>query len=348
MYARLSACAFPAIGVCNWGIMDTATQNYRKYLDPRILARLSGLELRARMIVEGFFSGIHHSPRHGLSVEFADHRTYVQGDDLRHVDWKLFGKTDKYYIKEYEQETNLEVVLVVDASESMRYRSDDSLLTKYEYASSIAAAIAYLTLQQHDSVGLCMFDEDITHYTRPTNSPHYWKTLINDLEAGGPLQGTGPKQSSAKAAGKGVKVGRALSELVERVTHRQLLVIASDLFDDVGEILRCFQRLRFRGSELIVWHIWDPAELNLPFRGPTSFEGLEQMGRLLADPGALRVRYIEEVEEFCHRLRMGCGKLLTDYNRLSTSSALDGVLSSYLATRSRRLRSRSSRVLGGG
>jgi uncharacterized protein (DUF58 family) len=329
--------------------MDAKAQDYRKYLDPKVLARLGGLELRARMIVEGFFSGIHHSPHHGLSVEFADHRTYAQGDDLRHIDWKLFGKTDKYYIKEYEQETNLEVVLVVDASESMRYRSDDSLLTKYEYASSIAAAIAYLTLSQHDSVGLCIFDDDITHFTRPTNSPHFWKTLIRDLEEGGPLVGAGRKRSSGKAVVEGgVKVSRALGELVERVTHRQLVVIASDFFDDVGEVLKGLQRLRYRGSELIVWHVWDPAELTLPFRGPTSFEGMEQMGRLLADPGALRVRYVEEVEEFCHRLRMGCGKLFADYNRLSTGSALDATLSSYLATRSRRLRSRSSRVLGGG
>jgi hypothetical protein len=268
------------------------------------------------------------------------------------VDWKLFGKTDKYYIKEYEQETNLEVVLVVDASESMRYRSDEGLLSKYEYAASIAAAIAYLTLQQHDSVGLCMFDEHITHYTRPTNSPHYWKTLIHDLESGGPLEAVNLKRPVSRTGraptGGGVKVGRALSELVERVTHRQLLVIASDLFDDVDEILKGFQHLRFRGSELIVWHIWDPAELTLPLRGPTAFEGLERMGRLLADPGALRARYIQEVEQFCHRLRMGCGKLLADYNRLSTGSALDAGLSSYLATRTRRLRSRSSRVLGGG
>jgi len=329
--------------------MDTAAQDYRKYLDPKVLAKLSGLELRARMIVEGFFSGIHHSPHHGLSVEFADHRTYAQGDDLRHIDWKLFGKTDKYYIKEYEQETNLEVVLVVDASESMRYRSDDSLLTKYGYASSIAAAIAYLTLQQHDSVGLCLFDDAITHFTRPTNTPHSWKSLIHDLENGGPLlrvKGSVPRSKGKPSSG--VKVGRVLSELVERVTHRQLLIIASDLFDDANEILKGFQHLRFRGSEIIVWHIWDPAELNLPFRGPTSFEGLEGMGRLLADPGALRVRYVEEVEQFCQRIRMGCGKLLSDYNRLSTTSPLDAALSSYLGTRSRRLRTRSSRVLGGG
>jgi len=328
--------------------MDASIKDYRKYLDPKVLARLGGLELRARLIVEGFFSGIHHSPHHGLSVEFADHRTYVQGDDLRHVDWKLFGKTDKYYIKEYEQETNLEVVLVVDASESMRYRSDEGLLSKYEYASSIAAAIAYLTLQQHDSVGLCLFDDEITQFTRPTNNPHFWKTLIHDLETGGPLPRPERSGSTTQATSGGVKVSRALSELVERVSHRQLLVIASDLFDEADDILRGFQHLRFRGSELIVWHIWDPAELTLPFRGATCFEGLEQTGRLLADPRALRVRYIEEVEGFCHRLRMGCGKLLADYNRLSTVNALDAVLSSYLATRSRRLRSRSSRVLGGG
>ena len=308
--------------------------DYRKYLDPQVLARISGLELRARLIVEGFFSGIHHSPHRGLSVEFADHRVYTQGDDLRHIDWKVFGKTDKYYIKEYEQETNLNLMLVVDCSESMAYRSSDAAMTKHEYATAVAAAVAYLTLQQQDSVGLTLFDEHLTQFLRPSNHAHHWKTIVHELDGK-----TGPAKTS---------IARVLTELAERLHHRLLIVLVSDLFDGVDGILKGLKHLRYRRHELIVWNIWDPAELTLPFRGPTMFEGLESTGRLLADPGALRARYVDEVERFQGQLRTGCGQMLVDYTVVNTAMPLDAALSGYLATRSARLRQRSSRVLGGG
>jgi len=146
----------------------TTTSTLPSYFDPRVLAKLHGLEIRARMVVEGFFAGMHHSPHRGLSIEFADHRAYTQGDDLRHIDWKVFAKTDKYYIKEYEQETNMHVLLVVDCSESMNYRSSDDLLTKYEYACVSAGAIAHLALRQRDFVGLALFDEHITEFIKPS------------------------------------------------------------------------------------------------------------------------------------------------------------------------------------
>jgi uncharacterized protein (DUF58 family) len=299
-----------------------------------VLAKISGLELRARLIIEGFFSGIHHSPSHGLSVEFADHRVYSQGDDLRHVDWKLFGKTDKYYIKEYEQEANLNLMLVVDCSESMSYRSSDALMTKHEYATSLAAALAYLTLQQHDSVGLARFDEHVTHFLRPSNHAQHWKNLVHDLDGH-----TGPAKTS---------IGRVLTELAERLPHRLVIVLISDLFDDPGGILRGIKHLRYRRHELIVWNLWDPAELSLPFHGPTLFEGLESSGRLLSEPSSLRTRYVEEVERFQSQMRLSCGHMLADYAVFTTATPLDAGLSGYLATRAARLRQRSSRVLGGG
>lgn len=311
-----------------------SARDYRKYLDPAVLAKISGLELRARLIVEGFFTGIHHSPSHGLSVEFADHRVYAQGDDLRHIDWKLFGKTDKYYIKEYEQEANLNLMLVVDCSESMGYRSRDDLMTKHEYATSLAAALAYLTLQQHDSVGLARFDERLTHFLRPSNNAMHWKTLIHELDGR-----TGKTKTS---------IGRVMTELAERLPHRLLIVLISDLFDEPAGILRGIKQLRYRKHELIVWNLWDPAEVNLPFSGSTMFEGLEQAGRLLADPNSLRTRYIEEVERFQGQMRIACGHMLVDYASFTTATPLDAALSGYLATRAARLRQRSSRVLGGG
>jgi uncharacterized protein (DUF58 family) len=314
--------------------MEPSKHDYRKYLDPQVLAKIGGLELRARMIVEGFFSGIHHSPHQGLSVEFADHRVYTQGDDLRHIDWKVFGKTDKYYIKEYEQETNLNLMLVVDCSESMGYRSELAALTKHEYATSIAAAVAYLTLQQQDAVGLTRFDEHITEFLRPTNNAHHWKTLVHELDGR-----TGPAKTS---------IGRVLAELAERLHHRLLIVLISDLFDTPESILKGLKLLRYRRHEVIVWNVWDPAELSLPFSGPVMFEGLEQSGRLLTDPQSLRTRYVEEVERFQNQLRAGCGHMLIDYSVFNTGMPLDAALSGYLATRNARLRQRSSRVLGGG
>ncbi|MEK7710685.1 MAG: DUF58 domain-containing protein [Planctomycetota bacterium] len=314
--------------------MEPSKHDYRKYLEPQVLAKIGGLELRARMIVEGFFSGIHHSPHQGLSVEFADHRVYTQGDDLRHIDWKVFGKTDKYYIKEYEQETNLNLMLVVDCSESMGYRSELAALTKHEYATSIAAAVAYLTLQQQDAVGLTRFDEHITGFLRPTNNAHHWKTLVHELDGR-----TGPAKTS---------IGRVLAEVAERLNHRLLIVLISDLFDAPESILKGLKLLRYRRHEVIVWNVWDPAELSLPFSGPVMFDGLEQSGRLLTDPRTLRTRYVEEVERFQDQLRAGCGHMLIDYSVFNTGMPLDAALSGYLATRSARLRQRSSRVLGGG
>ena len=314
--------------------MQAAKQEYREYLDPKVLAKISGLELRARLIVEGFFSGMHHSPHRGLSVEFADHRAYTQGDDIRRIDWKVYGKTDKYYIKEYEQETNLNLMLVVDCSESMNYRSSDDAMTKYDYATCLAAATAYLAFQQQDSVGLALFDECVTGFIRPSNNAQNWKILVHELAG---------RTGLAKTS-----MSRVFTELTERFGQRMLVIIISDLFDEVEGIVKGLKQLRFRHHDVIVWNLWDQGELTFSLKGPTLFEGLESTGRLLADPGALRVRYLEEVERFQTRLRRACGQMHVDYSVFNTSLPLDAALSGYLATRSARLKRRSSRVMGGG
>ncbi len=313
-------------------MIQTSTQDARKYLNPAVLAKISGLELRARLAVEGFFTGMHHGPHHGLSVEFADHRVYTQGDDLRHIDWKVFGRTDKHYIKQYEQETNLDLMLVVDCSQSMTYRSANAPLSKHEYATTLAAAISYLALQQQDAVGLALFDEHLTYCSKAANTGHHWKTIVHELAGR-----AGPAKTS---------LGRVLSELAERLGHRMMVILISDLFDAPESVLRGLKLLRFRRHEVLVWNLWDEAELRFPFRSPTLFEGLEATGRLLAEPGSLRAQYLAEVDRFQTALRRGCNNMQVEYSLFQTSASLDQALSGYLATRGMRLRARFHRVAG--
>lgn len=303
-------------------------------IKPEVLARLSGLELRARLVVEGYFAGLHRSPYHGLSAEYADHRQYVQGDDLRHIDWKVFGRTDKHYIKEYEQETNLQCVLLVDASESMAFRSSRSPLSKYDYACILAAAIAHLALRQRDAVGLALFDERLGPLMAPSTSPARWKDLVHRLE-----QPPGGAKTS---------IGHVLDELAERLVNRSLVIVVSDLFDAPLGILRGLRHLKYRRHDVIVCNIWDNQELTLSLKGSTLFEGYEGLGRLLAEPRSLQAAYLAEVAAFQAALRRGCSQMHMDYVLFDTLASMDAALSAYLAMRASRIRQRSSRVLGAG
>ncbi len=302
--------------------MPEVLTDYRKYLDPRTLAKIGALDLRARMVVEGFISGMHRSPYKGFSVEFAEHREYAQGDDIRHIDWKVFGRTDKYYLKQYEEETNLQLTLVVDTSESMTFSSMP--MSKYEYGISAAAALSYLTLQQQDAVGLALFDVNLHHYLKPSNHPTHWKQLIHEMAGK-----TGPRKTSMR---------RVLDDLAERMGRRGLVAIFSDLFDDADQILAGLKHLRYRRHEVIVFHVLDPQERTFPFSQTTLFEGLEQYGEVLTEPRALRTRYLEEVEKFTSRVRRGCRDMGVDYHLLDTSERLDVTLSQFLAARSAAIR----------
>jgi uncharacterized protein (DUF58 family) len=310
-----------------------STTDYRRYLDPAVLAKIAGLELRARLVAEGYFGGTHRSPYRGPSVEFADHRIYTQGDDFRHIDWKVYGRTNKHYIKQYQQETNLICVLAVDCSESMAYRSKLAPMSKHEYAISAAAALSYLALQQSDSVGLALFDRKVTHYLRPSNNPTQWKTLIHELEGR-----TGPAKTD---------ICEVLDDLTERLTRRSMVVLISDLLDDPDKLIKGLKHLRYRRNEVILFHVLDEAELTFPFQGPTLFEGLEASGHLLSEPRSLRQRYLEEVERFTTKVRYACRQQHIDYEVFSSSAPLDVAISAYLATRSASIRARTSRVLGG-
>ena len=299
-------------------------ENYQKYLNPQTLARIQGLELRARLIVEGYVSGLHQSPYHGFSIEFAEHREYVAGDDLRHVDWKVFGKTDKIYLKQFEAETNLVSYLLLDTSESMRYQSATAALSKLEYAKCAAAALAYLILQQQDSVGMATFDKELRALVRASSNSSHLKQMLHILEESVPERKTA--------------TGPIFHDLAERLKKRGIVVIFSDLFDDIASTLTGLKHFRHRRHEVILFHVLDPAELDFPFDRTTLFKGLEQLPDVLTDPRSLRQAYLAEFNRFLKAVEVGCRNQRIDYVRLRTDQPLDRVLSTYLASRLARAR----------
>lgn len=307
--------------------MSDVTTDYRKYLDPRTLARIGSLDLRARLVVEGLMAGMHRSPYHGISVEFAQHRQYVPGDDIRHVDWKVFAKTDKVYLKQYLEETNLHLICVVDASESMGYGSigsGDASWSKYDHATAIAASLSYLAIQQQDSVGLAIFDNDLRKYFKPSNLPAQWKTITHELLLVPRLKKTG--------------TGRVLDQLAEKLTHRSVVVLLSDFFDDIDSVQHGLRHLRYRKHEVIAFQILDPMEVEFPFEDVTLFKGMEEMGELLTEPQSLRQGYLAEMRSFTGELKKLCRGMHIDFTQMNSGQPLDVALSSFLAIRAASIR----------
>jgi uncharacterized protein (DUF58 family) len=284
-----------------------------------MLARLQGLPLRARSTVEGYVSGVQRSPFHGFSIEFAEHREYAPGDDLRYLDWKVFGRTDKYYLKQFEDETNLVCHLLLDTSESMHYRSDAAPWSKLEYAQRAAATLAYLVLHQQDSVGLVAFDSEIRSLVRASSNPSHLKQILHVLE-----------RASAE---RKTSLGPIFHDLAERLKKRGIVIVLSDLFDDIEVLLTGLKHLRHRRHEVIVMHVLDPAEMDFPFERITLFRGLEQLPDVLAEPRALRKAYLAEFGRYLRKLQAGCRAQAIDYVPLRTDQPLEVVLSRYLASR---------------
>jgi uncharacterized protein (DUF58 family) len=293
-------------------------------LDPHTIARLQGLELRARRIVEGYVAGLHRSPYQGFSNEFAEHREYVPGDDLRYVDWKVYGKSDRYYLKQFEVETNLILYLVLDASESMQYQGPHAPMSKFAYAQCAAAALAFLVLHQRDAVGLAMFDQEIRQLIRPSSSPTQLKQLLHVMESA--------------TADRKTSTGPIFHDLAERFSRRGIIVILSDLFDDVDTMLAGLKHLRHRRHDVVLLQILDPAELDFPFQQVTMFKGLEALGEVIAEPRSLQAAYQKEVQLFLNRMRAGCRGQQIDFLTIRTDQPLDGVLTSFLAARKKRMK----------
>ena len=295
-------------------------QNSTPTLDPGTLAQLEGLELRARYIVDGYLSGMHRSTYRGQSVEFTEHREYTPGDDLRYVDWKVFGKTDKVYLKQFEAETNLVCYLVVDISESMTYRSKNSSFSKLEYAQSLAAALGTIVLRQRDSVSLTTFDNQVREFVSESGKASHWRELIEVLE-----QAVAEHKSA---------LGPTLHEISSRIKRRGIVVLVSDLLGDVDQLLAGLKHLRHQRHEVIVLQTLDPAEIDFSFERTTMFQGLEAMPGILAEPRGIRKAYLDELQSFFERIEIGCRSMQIDYERLRTDQPFDEALRKVLTKRS--------------
>ncbi|MCG3133993.1 MAG: hypothetical protein HMLKMBBP_01262 [Planctomycetes bacterium] len=294
-------------------------------LDPAIIGKVAKLELRARLVVEGYVSGLHKSPYRGFSVEFAEHREYAPGDDLRYLDWKVYGKSDRWYVKRYEEETNLLCHVVLDVSESMAFGThgaagpDGRPIRKIDYAKTVAAALCHLVIEQSDAAGLVLFDDQVRTML-PAGSSHAHRQRIFDAI------------ERAEPYGK-TDAGKVLLRVADELRKRGLVVVVSDLVGDVDSVLRGLRQLRSRKHDVIVLQILDPAEQEFPFEQMTLFEGLEGLEDLLADPKSLRKAYLAQLEAFRTKLRAGCLANRIDVVEISTATPLDVALTSYLARR---------------
>jgi uncharacterized protein (DUF58 family) len=291
-----------------------------KYLQPDVVAQLANMELRARLVVEGFITGLHKSPYHGFSVEFTEHRQYMPGDEIKHIDWKAYGKTDRYYIKEFEEETNLKSYLVLDASRSMDYRSEGHL-KKIEYASYIAAALAYLMIEQRDAVGLTIYDERVRSLSPPRATRLYLKELLRELENLKPGNKTGTAQS--------------LHEVAERIKRRGLVVILSDLLDDPRQVTTALKHFRHKRNEVIVMQVLDPMERSFAFGTDAQFRDMETEEKLTTQPWHIQKAYRESFQQFLDYYKRECRENAIDYVLLDTGTPFDKALFEYLNKRKR-------------
>ena len=293
---------------------------YERFYDPEVLARIGHLELRAKMVVEGIITGLHKSPYHGQSVEFADHRSYVPGDDLRHIDWKVYGRQSRFVIKKFEEETNLRAHILLDCSESMRFRYE-AALSKYEYAGTLAASIAYLLHRQLDGVGVTLFDSDIREATPVSTSRNVLTWIGEAMDRHEPRAKTG--------------MGDVFERISEKIPRRGLVIVISDLFEDRSEIERGLQAFQLRGHDLVVFHVLDETEMSFPFEGNTLFKGLEEYPDVNADPRQLREAYVEVFEEYLDEVERIGSTLGIDYRRSHTGEPLDAAIISVVAARAR-------------
>jgi len=291
----------------------------KKYLDPVALSRLGGMELVARLVVEGFVTGLHKSPYQGFSVEFAEHRQYMPGDDIRYIDWKVFGKSDRFYIKKFEEETNLRAYILLDASGSMGYKSNG--LSKLEYGCYLAASLTHLMLKQHDSVGLVVFDTRMRRYIPARGEPTHLKAITSALED--------------TEAGDETNISRTFQQLAKQIIRRGLIIIISDLLDNPQDVLTSLGHFRHRKHEVIVFHLLDKAELTFPFNGPTVFRDMENRKLLSTQAEALKEIYLQQISNFIEDYKRGCGANSIDYVQIDTSVPFDYALFAYLSKRKR-------------
>ena len=294
--------------------------DFSKYLDPAVISKVSSFELRARFIVEGFLLGLHKSPYHGFSIEFSQHRPYIQGDPLKDVDWKVLAKTDRFYVKQYEEETNLKSYLLLDNSNSMSFKYQ-GIVTKSEYAIMLASGLSYLMINQKDAVGLGIYSDKVEKYLPPKASNIYLKEILTALYL-------------SKPSGK-TTTSSNLGFFAERINKRGLVIIFSDFLDDIESSLKALKKIRNAKNEIIVFHILDPAEMNFSFGRDSIFVDLETGEEMASQPYQVRRVYSQAVSEFVHSIKKGCLDSGIDYNLIDTSTPFDKALIAYLQKRSR-------------
>jgi uncharacterized protein (DUF58 family) len=289
------------------------------FLDPSVLAGLDNLELRARIVVEGFLSGLHKSPNRGFSVEFNDYRHYQRGDDMRHVDWKLYARSDKLYIKQYEDETNVRCIILLDTSASMAYSSGGT--SKLNYGITLASALAYFIMGQRDAVGLITFDDEIRDYVpAKCRQPHLMHIL---------------RTLSQVESGKKTDAVKPLTDLASSLNKKSFVILISDMLDDEKRVINTLQNLRGMGNDVITFHVMDDAELKFPFNEASEFIDMEDNESYITSPAAIRTAYMENLNEFLSYCRKQCQTSGIDYCLLNTADPLDEALSSYMAKRAK-------------
>jgi len=292
-----------------------------RFLDPAVVARLGTLELKARTIVEGFLSGLHRSPFKGFSVEFAEYRQYIPGDDLNAIDWKVFARSDRHYVKKFEEETNLDCHIVFDASGSMGYGS--GAITKYEYGACLAASLAYLMNRQRDRVGLAAFSSRLVDMLPASARPGHLRAILLALDR--------------LAPGDETNVAQPLHHLAETLSKRGMVVLISDLLDEPERVVRGLKHFQFKGTDVIVFHVLDPFEMSFPFERPTRFEDMESDDAIVAVPSIARESYLKEMHGLIDHYKRELGSAGIDYHQLTTDQPLELALLAYLSTRSRAL-----------
>jgi uncharacterized protein (DUF58 family) len=300
--------------------MEQENRDYKKYLLPSVISKVNSFELKARLIVEGFMVGLHKSPYHGFSVEFSEHRQYLQGDNIKDIDWKVFGKTERYFIKQYEEETNLRSYILVDSSASMNYSSEGNV-SKFEYASTLAAALAYLMIKQQDAVGLTLYSDKINKNYPPKASRAYLTEMLRGL--------------ASETASSKTKTAECLDTIAEKIKRRGLVVIISDLFDDTSKVISALKHFRYQKNEVIVFQILDPVERSFSFGKDAIFHDLETDEEITTQPYQIQKAYREAFDEFINRIKSECLNSNIEYNLMDTSTPFDKALFSYIQKRSK-------------
>jgi uncharacterized protein (DUF58 family) len=300
--------------------MPEISKDYKSYLDPSFISKLKTLELKARLVVEGFMVGLHKSPYHGFSVEFTEHRPYMQGDNLKDVDWKVYGKTEKFFIKQYEEETNLRSYLLLDTSNSMKFFSKGNI-SKLEYASTLVAALSFLMINQQDAVGVSLFSEKINKFLPPKAKRSYLQEILIAL-------------SSVTASDK-TNTAASLNSIAEKINRRGLVIVVSDFFDEIESVLNALKHFRYKRNEVLVFQILDPLEMSFAFGKDAIFKDLETEDEITTQPYQIQKAYRDAMKEFTDKIKAECLNSKIDYYLMDTSQPYDKALLSYLQKRSK-------------